>query len=156
MCVCYTVCSIMIVSKVFHYNQASSHMFKHFMDKHRQEQRPAFKMVAVKFFRSAFIRQLSEAVRLRRRTQQPNTTIMNSRGEYSRSRLPRLIVEDPNDLDNSPENVRKDNETRVAPSEVKFNLKSDDNSKGENDKRKVKRNRQSADSKITKHFKPVT
>ena len=70
--------------------------------------------------------------------------------------MPRLIVEDPNDLDNSPENVRKDNETRVAPSEVKFNLKSDDNSKGENDKRKVKRNRQSADSKITKHFKPVT
>ena len=137
-------------------NQASSHMFKHFMDKHRNEERPAFKMVAVKFFRSAFIRQLSEAVRLRRRSQQPNTTIMNSRGEYSRSRLPRLIVEDPNDLDNSPENVRKDNETRVAPSEVKSNLKSDDNSKSENDKRKVKRSRQSADSKITKHFKPVT
>ena len=130
-------------------------MFKHFMDKHRQEQRPAFKMVAVKFFRSAFIRQLSEAVRLRRRTQQPNTTIMNSKG-YSRSRLSRLIVEDPNFLDNSPENDRKDIETRVAPSEVKSNFKSDDNSKGETDKRKVKRNRQSADSKITKHFKPVT
>ena len=66
-------------------NLASSHMFKHFMDKHKQEERPSFKMVTVKFFRSAFIRQLAEAVRLRRRTQQPNTIIMNSRGEYSRS-----------------------------------------------------------------------
>ena len=81
---------------------------------------------------------------------------MNSRGEYSRSWLPRLIMEDPSDLDNSPENDRKDIETRVAPTEVKSNLKSDDNSRGETDKRKVKHNRQSADSKITKHFKPVT
>ena len=135
-------------------NQASSHMFKHFMDKHRQEDRPAFKMVAVKFFKSAFIRQLSEAVRLRRRTQQPNTTIMNSRGEYSRSRLPRLIVEDPNDLDCNSGNVKKENQSRVAPSEVESFSKSDENSKG--DKRKVQTNRQSADSRITKHFKPVT
>ena len=134
---------------------SSSHMYKHYMNKHRQEkQKPEFKMVAVKFFQSAFIRQLSEAVRLRRRTQQPNTTIMNSRGEYSRHRLPRLIVEDPNDLDCNSENVKKEDQSRVAPSEVESFPKSDDNSKG--DKRKVQTNRQSADSKITKHFKPVT
>ena len=134
----------------------SSHMFKHFMDKHRQEDRPAFKMVAVRFFRSAFIQQLSEAVRLRRRTQQANTIIMNSRGEYSRSRLPRLMIEEPVGLDCNSENDRKDNENRVAPSEVESNLRSDDNSRSKSDKRKFKFNRQSADSKITKHFKPVT
>ena len=65
-------------------------------------------------------------------------------------------MEDPNDLDCSSESVREDNETRVAPSEFKSNLKSDDNYKSENDKRKVKRYRKLADSKITKHFKPVT
>ena len=57
---------------------ASSHMHKHYMNKHRQEKKkPAFGMVAVKFLRSAIIRQLSEAVRLRRRTQQPNIEILN-------------------------------------------------------------------------------
>ena len=65
---------------------ASNHMHKHYMDKHRQEKkRPEFGMVAVKFFRSAFIRQLLEAVRLRRRTQQLNIEILNSKEEYSRT-----------------------------------------------------------------------
>ena len=57
---------------------ASSHMHKHYMNKHRQEKKkPTFGMVAVRFLRSAIIRQLSEAVRLRRRTQQPNIEILN-------------------------------------------------------------------------------
>ena len=141
-------------------NLASSHMFKHFMDKHKQEERPSFKMVTVKFFRSAFIRQLAEAVRLRRRTQQPNTIIMNSRGEYSRCRLPRLIIE--SDPDNVPESVREDIENRVTTTEDEPKAKSDDHSNSNTDlprtfkKRKVEIDRRSADNKITNHFKPVT
>ena len=63
------------------------------MDKHRQEKKkPEFGMVAVNFFRSAFIRQLSEAVRLsRRRTQQPNIEILNSLAKVG-SKKPRCNV----------------------------------------------------------------
>ena len=40
---------------------------------------------------------------------------MNSWGEYSRSRLPRLIID--SDPDNIPESVRKDSENRVTTTE---------------------------------------
>ena len=140
---------------------SSSHMYKHYMSKHRQEKKkPEFKMVAVKFFKSAFIRQLSEAVRLRRRTQQPHIEVMNSRGEYSRTHLPRLVVEKQDNLDLDNENGKKENVGKVTH-EVGPNTKSvdiipkDDDMPQRVKSVKQKTDRQSA-NKITQHFKPVT
>ena len=140
---------------------ASSHMYKHFMNRHRQEKkRPEFKMVAVKFFKSAFIRQLSEAVRLRRRTQQPHIEVMNSRGEYSRTHLPRLVVESQDNPDLDNENGKKQNVGKVTH-EFGSNTKSVDSIPKDDDmpqrvkSLKLKTDRQSA-NKITQHFKPVT
>ena len=121
------------------------------------EQKPEFKMVAVKFFQSAFIRQLSEAVRLRRRTQQPHIEVMNSRGEYSRTHLPRLVVEKPNNPDLDNENDEK----KIVGKEVGSKVKSDDNIPKDDDlphtnkRGKPKTDRQSANT-IFHHFKPVT
>ena len=140
---------------------SSSHMYKHYMSKHRQEKKkPEFKMVAVKFFKSAFIRQLSEAVRLRRRTQQPHIEVMNSRGEYSRTHLPRLVVEKQDNLDLDNENGKKENVGKVTH-EVGPNTKSvdiipkDDDMPQRVKSVKLKTDRHSA-NKITQHFKPVT
>ena len=82
-------------------------------------------MVAVKFFKSAFIRQLSEAVRLRRRTQQPHIEVMNSRGEYSRTHLPRLVVENQDNPDLDNENGKRENVGK-ATDEFGSNTKSVD------------------------------
>ena len=126
------------------------------MNKHRQDKkRPEFKMIAVKYFKSAFIRQLSEAVRLRRRTEQPHIEVLNSRGEYSRTHLPRLMVES----QNNPELENKNDKESV---EVGSKLKSVDNIPRIDDdlphtskRNKPKTDRHSA-NKITNHFKPVT
>ena len=117
-------------------------------------------MVAVKFFKSAFIRQLSEAVRLRRRTQQPHIEVMNSRGEYSRTHLPRLVVENQDNPDLDNENGKRENVGK-ATDEFGSNTKSVDYVPKDDDMPqrvksvKQKTDRQSA-NKITQHFKPVT
>ena len=98
---------------------------------------------------------------LRRRTQQPHIEVLNSRGEYSRTHLPRLVVEDSQDnpdLDN--ENGKKENDVKVTH-EVGSNTKSVDTIPKDDDmphtvkRGKLKTDRNSA-NKITQHFKPVT
>ena len=135
---------------------ASSHMYKHYMNKHRQDKkRPEFKMIAVKYFKSAFIRQLSEAVRLRRRTEQPHIEVLNSRGEYSRTHLPRLMVESQNNPELENENDKESVEVGSKLKSVDNIPRIDDDLPHTSKRNKPKTDRHSA-NKITNHFKPVT
>ena len=53
---------------------------------------PDFDLRAIKYHRTALDRQLGEAVRIRRRGGEG--AVLNSKSEYSRCRIPRLIVEE--------------------------------------------------------------
>ena len=66
-----------------------SHMLKHILDKHEGQQpgEVVFKMKAVKFHRSAFERQVHEAVMIQASR---GHHILNSRSEFNRCALPRL------------------------------------------------------------------
>ena len=68
-----------------------SHILKHQLMVHK-EQEPRFVMKAVKYYRSALTRQIGEAVRIRRRG--GAGMILNSKSEYDRCKIPRLIVEE--------------------------------------------------------------
>ena len=69
-----------------------NHMFIHHQNEHRGEEEPRFMVRAVKFYKSALSRQLGEAVRIRRRGGQGS--ILNSKSEYDRCRIPRLVLEE--------------------------------------------------------------
>ena len=62
------------------------------MGAHGADEEPSFVMRAVKYHRTALYRQLGEAVRIRRRGGQGS--ILNSKAEYDRCYIPRLIVEE--------------------------------------------------------------
>ena len=68
---------------------SDSHMHKHATTDHHGEENPTFSFKVVKSFQNALARQVSEAVRLRRR----GDIVLNSKGVYNRCALPRLLVE---------------------------------------------------------------
>ena len=69
----------------------SSHMWKHQLEEHNGEE-PKFYMRVVDHFRTALSRQVAEAVRIRRRG--GAGSILNSKAEFNRCRIPRLVVEE--------------------------------------------------------------
>ena len=69
----------------------NNHMVKHMAMEHNGEE-PLFAMKLVRQFKTALARQVSEAVRIRRRGGEG--AILNSRGEFNRSHIPRLRVEE--------------------------------------------------------------
>ena len=70
-------------------------LYKHASDCHRGEEPPTFAMKVVKQHKTAFRRQIGEAVRIRVRAQEEGqgVRILNSQGMYNRSELPRLVVD---------------------------------------------------------------
>ena len=72
--------------------EAKNHMVKHNLMEHGGEQKPNFNMKARKYFRTALARQVAEAVLIRRRGGEG--AILNSKGEFNRSYIPRLQVEE--------------------------------------------------------------
>ena len=68
-----------------------SHMAKHQAMEHAGEP-PAFHMRVVSYHRTALNRQVKEAVRIRRRG--GASSILNSRAEYNRCHIPRLVLEE--------------------------------------------------------------
>ena len=70
--------------------KSDSHMYKHWQTVHRGA-RTEFEFRILGFFSSALERQVAEAVRIRRTGA---TKILNSKSEYSRCKIPRLIAED--------------------------------------------------------------
>ena len=70
--------------------QEDSHMIKHWLSSHQElKSPPKFKIKVVGRFQDSFTRQVSEAVRIELRGEH----ILNSRSEYSRCRIPRLVID---------------------------------------------------------------
>ena len=67
-----------------------SHMYKHWLTEHQTEEKPTFSMKILKRHKSAFVRQISEAVLIEMHSEKD--TILNSKSEYNRCQLPRLNV----------------------------------------------------------------
>ena len=67
-------------------------MWKHHTNCHGDNP-PKFSYKIIKHFKTALERQIFEAVHLKILSSDPNLTIMNSKGEYTRCHLPRLIIE---------------------------------------------------------------
>ena len=67
-----------------------SHMYKHWQVSHSElQEAPRFRIKVVGSFKDALSRQLSEAVRIELRGE----GVINSKAEYSRSRIPRLKID---------------------------------------------------------------
>ena len=69
--------------------KTDSHMLKHNILKHKELENVEFDMKVLKEHQSALQRQIHEAVLLQNYT---GACLMNSKSEYSRSRIPRLTV----------------------------------------------------------------
>ena len=67
-----------------------SHMTKHWLVEHPGQEKPSFGMKVVRSHRSAFARQIHEAVLIEMGA---GDNLLNSKGEYNRCELPRLRVE---------------------------------------------------------------
>ena len=73
-------------------------MYKHAAIVHRGNAPPEFAVKVVKRCTSALQRQVWEAVRISRRSGE--VKVMNSKTEYNRAKLPRIIIEEP-EIDDS-------------------------------------------------------
>ena len=89
--------------KISHFQD--SHIMKHQL-LHRQGAEPEFTVRVVDYKKTALTRQLGEAVRIRRRGGEG--AVLNSKGEFNRSRIPRLVVEE-----TDPEEIEKLEEQRA-------------------------------------------
>ena len=69
-----------------------SHIAKHQGAAHKEGEEPDFIIKPVRFYKTALSRQIGEAVRIRRRG--GAGAILNSKSEYSRCKIPRLVLED--------------------------------------------------------------
>ena len=94
-----------------------SHMVKHWSSCHAQdsvEERPKFKIKVIATFKDALTRQVAEAVRIQMRGE----GVLNSRAEYSRCSLPRLVVEKPDWVVLKELKEREEKETREAAEKI--------------------------------------
>ena len=87
-----------------------SHMTKHWLSCHRGEEKPKFGVKIIRSFTSSMVRQLWECIRIRRRLQEQakgDVRLLNSKSEYSRCSLPRLVMEGTEGIENDDENDRE-------------------------------------------------
>ena len=89
----------------------NNHMVRHMRMEHKGEGggAPNFKLRVVKYYKTALARQVAEAVRIRRRGGEG--AILNSRGEFNRSYIPRLVVRE--------EDEEVDRELRIEERELR-------------------------------------
>ena len=95
-----------------------NHMIKHMEMEHKGEQ-PCFTMKVVRHFKTALARQVSEAVRIRRRGGEG--AILNSRGEFNRCHIPRLKVdeeEEPDDVKIAEKKAEEQLEKRLVEQDM--------------------------------------
>ena len=74
-----------------------SHMLKHTANHHHNQPPPEYILTVVKYCRTALQRQIFEAVRIGVRARS-GCEVMNSKAEWNGSRLPRIIIEQGEDL----------------------------------------------------------
>ena len=71
-------------------NKEESHQVKHWISSHDDlESPPKFEFKIVSSFKDPLTRQLSEAIRIERR----GDSILNSKAEFNRCRIPRLVID---------------------------------------------------------------
>ena len=92
-------------------------MTKHWLNCHRGEEKPKYDVKIIKTFTSCMVRQLWEAIRIRRRLQEQargDVRLLNSRSEYNRCSVPRLVVEDSYEKAASDEDAEKEEERNTV------------------------------------------
>ena len=97
-----------------------SHMTKHWLSCHRGEEKPKFGVKIIKSFTSCMVRQIWECIRIRRRLQEQakgNVRLLNSKSEYSRCSLPRLVVEGTEGIE-SDDRKEEEGEPKVNDREI--------------------------------------
>ena len=87
-------------------------LFKHVADKHNRNAEVKFRMTVVKRHFSAFSRLIHKALRIERMSKL-DVEILNSRGEFQRNVLPRLVVE--NDKDDIEFGLGGEDRYRAGP-----------------------------------------
>ena len=87
----------------------NNHMVRHVKMEHKDEGAPNFSLRVVKHYKTALARQVAEAVRIRRRGGEG--AILNSRGEFNRSYIPRLMVKE--------EDEEKDRHLRIEEKKLR-------------------------------------
>ena len=94
-------------------NSDKSHILKHHQIAHGGVGEPCFIMRTVSFYRTALARQVGEAVRIRRRG--GAGSILNSKSEYDRCRIPRLVIEqeDEEEIKKTLEEELQSDKTRI-------------------------------------------
>ena len=65
---------------------------KHAVERHDGREDVPFSMKIVRKFYSALPRMIGEAVRISRKAESTGAELLNSKGEFSRCRIPRLVV----------------------------------------------------------------
>ena len=101
-------------------------MHKHWQTDHQDEDRPKFSMKILKRHKSAFVRQISEAVLIEMHCEKD--TILNSKSEYNRCQLPRLSIK-MGERDVNPERVTG----HLTETDIELALEDTRNRKREND-----------------------
>ena len=96
-----------------------SHIAKHQGAVHGLEEEPQFIIRPVRFYKTALSRQIGEAGRIRRRG--GAGAILNSKSEFSRCKIPRLVLEEI-DEEQAKEQERKDQEEDLARIEEQANI----------------------------------
>ena len=77
--------------------KGDSHMFVHHQNEHGATEEPKFQVRAVKYYKTALTRQIGEAVRIRRRG--GAGMILNSKSEFDRCKIPRLVIEEQEEIE---------------------------------------------------------
>ena len=93
-------------------------MFKHAEVHHKHQEPPQFSFQVVKYCNSALERQVREAVRIAVRVRS-GVNVMNSKSKFNRSKLPRIIIQEPvneneNFLDHGQENYQPGGQFEVG------------------------------------------
>ena len=84
---------------------SKSHILKHQELAHEGAEDPLFIMRTVRFFRTALSRQVGEAVRIMRRG--GACSILNSKSEYDRCKIPRLVLEEEDEVEQKRQGERE-------------------------------------------------
>ena len=87
---------------------------KHAIDKHESRRDVSFKMKVINKYSSAFPRMVGEAVRINRRSESKTAEILNSKSEYSRCKIPRLMVTFGGEVEDDEKRIQKGKNERVS------------------------------------------
>ena len=91
-----------------------SHILKHWLSSHPEESEPPnFRIEVVGSFQDALTRQVAEAVRIELRGE----NVLNSRSEYTRCRIPRLVI-DQDEWKKHKLNEKSELEKKTEPEEI--------------------------------------